>query len=79
MDEIQIEKKYVLPQKRSVSEQMTKTEGSSHVSIIPFPVCEYAAIHYKDGGRLKKLYTRKKMKIRIKFEKKKTQKKSKKK
>ena len=22
------------------------------MSIIPFPVCEYAAIHYKDGRRL---------------------------
>ena len=23
--------------------------------LIPFPVCEYAAIHYKDGRRLDKL------------------------
>ena len=23
-----------------------------HMSVIPFPVCEYAAIHYKDGRRL---------------------------
>ena len=22
------------------------------MSVIPFPVCEYAAIHYKDEGRL---------------------------
>ena len=25
------------------------------MSLIPFPVCEYAAIHYKDGRRLEKL------------------------
>ena len=25
------------------------------MSVIPFPVCEYAAIHYKDGRRLEKL------------------------
>ena len=25
------------------------------MSLIPFPVCEYTAIHYKDGRRLEKL------------------------
>ena len=24
------------------------------MSVIPFPVCEYTAIHYKDGRRLEK-------------------------
>ena len=45
---------------------MTKTQGS-HVSIIPFPVCEYAVIHYKDGRRLEKLYTRKMTNNKIKL------------
>ena len=27
----------------------------AHMLIIPFPVCEYAAIHYKNGRRLEKL------------------------
>ena len=26
-----------------------------HMSVIPFPVCEYAAIHYKDGRRLEEM------------------------
>ena len=26
-----------------------------HMSLLPFPVCEYAAIHYKNGRRLEKL------------------------
>ena len=29
------------------------------MSINPFPVCEYAVIHYKDGRRLEELHTRK--------------------
>ena len=32
---------------------------SGHVLIILYPVCEYAAIHIKDGGRLENLYSRK--------------------
>ena len=35
--------------------------------IIPFPGCEYAAIHYKDGRRLEKLYTRKTNNTKIKL------------
>ena len=31
---------------------MTKIRGSKDMSVILFPVCEYAAIHYKDGRRL---------------------------
>ena len=37
------------------------------MTIIPFPVCEYAAIHYKDGRRLEKLCTRKTNNNKIKL------------
>ena len=37
------------------------------MSIIPFPVCEYAAIHYKDGRRQEKLHTRKTTNNKIKL------------
>ena len=31
---------------------MTKIRGSKDTLVIPFPVCEYAAISYKKGRRL---------------------------
>ena len=37
------------------------------MSIIPFPVCEYAAIHYKDRRRLEELHTRKTTNNKIKL------------
>ena len=37
------------------------------MSINQFPVCEYAAIHYKDGRQLEKLYTRKTNNTKIKL------------
>ena len=58
LDKIQIEKSMSYLEKGQRTNDRN-TRKYTHVSINPFPFCEYAAIHYKDGRRLEKLYTRK--------------------
>ena len=58
LDKIQIEKSTSYLDKCPRTNDKN-TRKYNHVTIIPFPVCEYATIHYKDGRRLEKLYTRK--------------------
>ena len=65
-DKIQIEKSTSYLDKGPLTNDKNRRKNRQ-VSIIPFPVCEYAAIHYKDGRRLEELHTRKTTNNKIKL------------